>query len=94
MMETLLLSLFVTKQRVPSGLTASFWGATCTGMRPISVQLSVSTMDTQALPEQATYRRVKSGVAAMLDVPMSEQELVLLKRSANEVRGVAASLGL
>ena len=36
----------------------------------------------------------KSGVAAMLDVPMSEQELELLKRSANEVRGVAASLGL
>jgi L-lactate dehydrogenase len=36
----------------------------------------------------------KSGVAAMLDVPMSERELELLKKSAQEVRAVASSLGL
>lgn len=36
----------------------------------------------------------KSGVAAMLDVPMSDRELELLKASAKEVRAVAASLGL
>jgi len=36
----------------------------------------------------------KSGVAAMLDVPMSDRELELLQASAREVRGVAASLGL
>lgn len=36
----------------------------------------------------------KSGVAAMLDVPMSDVELDLLQASAREVRGVAASLGL
>jgi len=36
----------------------------------------------------------KSGVAAMLDVPMSDTELELLKASAKEVRAVAASLGL
>jgi L-lactate dehydrogenase len=36
----------------------------------------------------------KSGVAAMLDVPMSERELELLKKSAQEVRSVASSLGL
>ena len=34
------------------------------------------------------------GVAAMLDVPMSDRELELLKESAEEVRAVAASLGL
>jgi len=36
----------------------------------------------------------KGGVAAMLDVPMSDRELELLKKSAQEVRAVAASLGL
>lgn len=36
----------------------------------------------------------KSGVAAMLDVPMSDHELELLKKSAQEVRAVASSLGL
>ena len=36
----------------------------------------------------------KSGVAAMLDVPMSDRELELLKKSAQEVRAVASSLGL
>ena len=30
----------------------------------------------------------------MLDVPMSDRELELLKKSAQEVRAVAASLGL
>jgi L-lactate dehydrogenase len=36
----------------------------------------------------------KSGVAAVLDVPMSDRERELLKISAGEVRAVAASLGL
>ena len=36
----------------------------------------------------------KTGVAAMLDVPMSDRELELLKKSAHEVRAVASSLGL
>lgn len=36
----------------------------------------------------------KSGVASVLDVPMSEHELGLLRASASEVRAVAASLGL
>lgn len=36
----------------------------------------------------------KTGVAAVLDVPMSEHELGLLRASAGEVRSVAASLGL
>jgi len=35
-----------------------------------------------------------SGVAMMLDVPMSDRELQLLKESAAQVRSVAASLGL
>jgi L-lactate dehydrogenase len=36
----------------------------------------------------------KSGVAAVLDVPMSDRERELLKISAGEVHAVAASLGL
>ena len=36
----------------------------------------------------------KTGVASVLDVPMSARELDLLRRSAGEVRTVAASLGL
>jgi L-lactate dehydrogenase len=36
----------------------------------------------------------KTGVAAMLDVPMNDRELELLKASAAEVKAVAASLGL
>ena len=36
----------------------------------------------------------RSGVAAVLDVPMSERELELLQTSAKLVRAVAASLGL
>lgn len=36
----------------------------------------------------------KTGVAAVLDVPMSDHELGLLKASAAEVRAVASSLGL
>jgi len=36
----------------------------------------------------------KSGVAAMLDVPLSDREIQLLKASADEVKSVAASLGL
>jgi len=36
----------------------------------------------------------RSGVAAVLDVPMSQRELDLLQASAKEVRSVAASLGL
>jgi len=35
-----------------------------------------------------------NGVAMMLDVPMSDRELQLLKESAAQVRSVAASLGL
>ncbi len=36
----------------------------------------------------------KTGVAAMLNVPMSDREVELLKKSAEEVRAVASSLGL
>ena len=36
----------------------------------------------------------RGGVATMLDVPMSDKEINLLKESAKEVRAVAASLGL
>ena len=36
----------------------------------------------------------KRGVAAVLDVPMSDRERELLKISAGEVRAVAGSLGL
>jgi len=36
----------------------------------------------------------RTGVATMLDVPMSDHELQLLKASAAEVRAVATSLGL
>jgi len=35
-----------------------------------------------------------SGVAAVLDVPLSQRELDQLHQSAKEVRAVAASLGL
>lgn len=36
----------------------------------------------------------RGGVASMLDIPMSDKEIDLLKASAGEVRAVAASLGL
>jgi L-lactate dehydrogenase len=36
----------------------------------------------------------RTGVATMMDAPMSDHELELLKASAKEVRAVAASLGL